>query len=87
MVRVAEYSKHQKDLIRLYYEHRDDIMIQKLAELVSEIYLCDSPKKLDRLWERARKALANVKMEPAIIDDLVGRRDVKLLAEIVGAGL
>lgn len=87
MVPVAEHSKYQKDLIRLYYEHRDDIMIQKLAELVTELYLCDSPKKLDRLWERTRKALVNVKMEPAVIDDLVGRRDVKLLAEIVGAKL
>jgi hypothetical protein len=78
-------SKYQEDLIRRYYEHRDDIMMQRLAELVSEIYLCTTPKKLDQLWERVRKALANLKMEQEIVDDLVGRRDVKLLAEIVGA--
>jgi hypothetical protein len=82
---VAGFSKYQQDLIRRYYEQRGDIMMQKLGELVGEIYLCDSPKKLDRLWERVRKALSNLKMEPEVIEDLVGRRDVKLLAEIVGA--
>lgn len=82
---MSDFSKHQQDLIRRYYERRGDIMVQKLAELVTEIYLCGTPKKLDQLWGRARKAMANLKMEPAVIDDIVTRRDVKLLAEIVGA--
>ena len=80
-----EYSKHQQDLIKRYYENRDDIMKQKLAELVSDIYLCTSAKRLDRLWERVGKALNNLKMEPAVVADLIERRDIKLLAEIVGA--
>lgn len=84
---APERSEYQKDLIRRYYERRGDIMVQKLAELVTEIYLCQTPKRLNQLWERARKAMANLQMEQAVIDDVVTRRDVKLLAEIVGANL
>ena len=82
---ARQYSKYQKDVIKRYYENRDDIMTQKLGELVSEIYLCTSPRKLNQLWERVRKALTHLKVEPAVIEDLVGRRDVKTLAELVGA--
>ena len=71
--------------VDLLSRNRDDIMKQKLAELVTEIYLCTSARKRDGLWERVRKALTNLKVEPAVVEDLVARHDVKALAELVGA--
>ena len=83
MAQEREYSKYQKDLIRRYYDNRDNIMVQKLAELISEIYLSDSPKKLDRLWERVSKALLALEENKDFVKDLVAKRDIEFLAKVL----
>jgi hypothetical protein len=77
---MPEYSKHQKKIIERYYDQRDGIMLNKLQELVTELYLADTAKKQDRLWERVRAALVNLKIGPTLIDHLVTRRDPAILA-------
>ena len=83
MAQEREYSSYQKDLIRRYYDNRDDIMVQKLAGMISEIYLCQSPKKLDRLWERVSKALLALEENKDFVKDLVARRDIEFLAKVL----
>lgn len=83
MTQEQPYSKYQKDLIDRYYKRRDDIMVQKLGELISEIYVCESPRKLERLWERVGKALLNLEENPAFVKDLVDNRDLEFLARVL----
>ena len=52
MAEKKPLTPHQKGIVRRYYENREAISTQKLGEIVSELYLCTSPKKADRLWER-----------------------------------
>jgi len=75
-----EYSEHQKKVISKYYNHLDIIMLQKLQELVSELYLADSEAKQNRLWERVHKAMVNLKVPPEIMEHIMGKRDVEILA-------
>ena len=77
------YSQYQRDLIDRYYKRKDDIMVQKLGELISEIYVCESPKRLDRLWDRVGKALLNLEENPAFVKDLVDKRDLEFLAKVL----
>jgi len=44
-----EYSKYQKTVISGYYNNLDTIMLGKLSELVSELYLAETPNKQARL--------------------------------------
>ncbi len=53
----------------------------KLSELVSELYLADTDTKRDQLWERAQKAMVNLKIPPAIISHIMTKKDVKILAK------
>jgi hypothetical protein len=76
-----EYSAYQKDVISNYYNNRNDIALGKLSELVSELFLADTDARRDRLWERAQKAMANLKIPPAIIDHIMTKKDVKILAQ------
>ena len=76
-----EYSKHQTGVISRYYEHLDTIMLQKLSELVTELYLAETPAKRDRLWQRVHKAMIKLKIPPAIIDHIMTKRDVEILAK------
>lgn len=76
-----EYSKHQKDVISRYYNNLEGIMLQKLGEIVTELYLADTQKKQARLWERAEKAMENLKIPPVIIDHIMKTRSVEILAK------
>ena len=57
-----ELSSYQKGVIRNYRENLDTIMLTKLQELVTELYLADSDAKRDRLWLRVQKAMVNLKL-------------------------
>ena len=76
------YTPHQEKIIRRYYENRDQLAEQRLAELVSEIYLSEG-KKLDRLWKNAAEALAKVGVPQSRIDHILETRDPVLIAGVV----
>jgi hypothetical protein len=76
-----QYSGYQKDVISRYYENLDTIMLQKISELVTELYLADTKAKKDRLWERTQKAMEKLKIKPAIIGHIMKTRDVEVLAK------
>ncbi|MHC4623024.1 MAG: hypothetical protein ACYS4W_03885 [Planctomycetota bacterium] len=76
-----ERSKHQEQIISSYYDNLDTIMLQRLGELVTELYLADTPTKQKRLWQRARKAMTNLKVPAAIIDHIMQKRSVEILAK------
>jgi hypothetical protein len=56
-------------------------MLGKLGELVTDLYLADTPAKQERLWQRAHKAMSKLKVPPAIIDHIMQQRDVEILAK------
>jgi hypothetical protein len=76
-----EYSEYQKGVISNYYGNLDAIMLGKLSELVSELYLADTDANRDRLWERAQKAMVNLKIPPAIVEHIMTKKDVRILAK------
>jgi hypothetical protein len=77
------YSKYQQDVISRYYQNLDVIMLGKLQELVTELYLADSQNKKDRLWDRAHKAMVKLKIKPAIIEHIMKTRSTTVLAKNV----
>lgn len=87
-----EYSEYQKAAAhsRLnitaykaadYYANLDTIMLDKLGNLVSELYLAESQAKQDRLWQKALKAMEKLNIPPAIIEHIMEKRDVEILAK------
>jgi len=78
-----DYSNYQRDVISRYYDNLDVIMLGKLQELITELYLADSAAKQDRLWDRTGKALVKLKISPAIIKHIMQTRNVEVLAKNV----
>lgn len=76
-----ERSTYQKEVISRYYDNLDTIMLQKLGELVTDLYLADTLAKQDRLWQRANKAMEKLKVPPAIINHIMQKKDVEILAK------
>src|SRR5262249_37320160 len=67
---MAELSAHQKKIVERYYERKDEIMLAKLQELVTDLYLAETDKKRASLWDRAAKAMANLKVPQRIADHI-----------------
>lgn len=77
----SDYSKHQLNVISRYYANLDLIMLGKLGELVTELYLAETTAKKGRLWDRAHKAMIKLKIKPAIIEHIMSKKDVEILAK------
>ena len=74
-------SEYQAKVISRYYDNLDTIMLQKLSELVTELYLAETDSKKNQLWQRTHKAMLKLKVPPAIIDHIMKKRDVVILAK------
>ncbi|MCF7956973.1 MAG: hypothetical protein K9M57_00855 [Phycisphaerae bacterium] len=75
-----DYSKYQQGVINRYYENMDTIMLQKLQELVTDLYLAMDTPKEEKMWERVEKAMVKLKVPNQIMEHILVKRDVKVLA-------
>jgi hypothetical protein len=76
-----EYTSYQKKAISNYYRNLDQIALQRLQELVTELYLADTDKKRDRLWEQVEKAMKKLEVQPVIAEHILKIREVQILAK------
>jgi hypothetical protein len=79
---LDDYTRHQQGIIKRYYENFDKIQVQRLSELVTELYLADG-KKRDKLWQSATTAMQKLKLPQQRIDHVVSKKDPALLAAVV----
>ena len=77
---MTDYTPHQKKIIERYYSHRDEIMLARLGEIVSELYLADTDARIDRLWKRAQKAITALEVPESVARHILERRDPEVLA-------
>jgi hypothetical protein len=75
-----EYTSYQKKAISNYYQNLDQIALQRLQELVTELYLADTDKKRQRLWDQVQKAIEHLKIQPVIAEHILKTKDVQVLA-------
>ncbi len=76
---MPKRSNYQDRVIRNYYQNRDEIMLQRLGELVTELFLAEGKAK-SRLWKRAGEVLAKLKIPSDQIQHLVRSDNPTLLA-------
>ncbi len=76
-----EYTDYQKNAISNYYKNVDTIMLGKLSELVSELYLAETEAKAKKLWQRVEKAMIQMNIPEAIINHIMQKKDVSILAK------
>lgn len=79
---LDDYTRHQQGIIKRYYRNLDKIQLQRLSELVTELYLADE-KKQDKLWESAAAAMKRLDVPETRIKHLVGKKDPALVAKLV----
>ena len=79
---MAERSRHQQKIIKNYYDNRESIALQRLQELVTELYLTEG-KKRQQHWKSAATQLEKLGVSAKQIAHLLEQDDPELLAQQV----
>jgi hypothetical protein len=82
LVMLDDYTPHQQKIIKRYYDNKDAIGTQRLAELVSDLYLAEG-KKRATVWKQIVAALQKVGLPQSRIDHLLKQDNPALLAQVV----
>ncbi len=79
---AKQYTRHQQRIIKNYYDNQEAISLQRLSELVTDLYLAEGPQR-QRLWKHIVGALKKLDVSPSRIDHLVEKDDPRLIAKLV----
>jgi hypothetical protein len=79
---VAEFTKFQQKVIRNYYDNREGIALQRVQELVTELYLATG-KKRDKHWDSLALHLGKLGVKPDVIEHLRTEDKPELVATLV----
>lgn len=80
---MADLTRHQQKIVDRYYDRRDEIMLTRLQELVTELYLAETDKKRESLWKRVDQAMANLKVPAGLAAHIMQSRKAEVLAKNV----
>ena len=79
---MPERSRYQEKIIKNYYKNQDQILLTRLGESITDLYLAEG-KSRARLWKNAAGALEKLEVPKSRIDHLLERDDPALLAGLV----
>ena len=79
---MPEFSKHQQNIIRNYYDNRETISLQRVQGLVTELYLSEG-KKRQKHWQSLQGHLLKLSVKQETIDHLIQQDDPQLAAQLV----
>jgi len=77
---MGDFTPHQRKIINRYYDHRDEIMLTRLQEIVTELYLVETDAKRRRLWTRAASAMKALKVPPTVAEHILALGKPEVLA-------
>jgi hypothetical protein len=79
---LEDYTPYQQKIIKRYYANQDTAQHQRLAELVTELYLADGAKR-QRTWKSAAAAMQKLGVPQSRIDHILKQNDPALVAQVV----
>ncbi len=79
---MAQFSKYQQNIIKNYYNNREGIALQRVQELVTELYLAEG-KKRAKLWDSLPGHLEKLGLKQEEIDHVVAEEKPELVAKLV----
>jgi hypothetical protein len=79
---MAEFTKFQQNAIKNFYDNRDSIALQRVQELVTELYLSEG-KKLQKNWDNVILHLSKLNVDKKTLDHLRKEAKPELVASLI----
>ncbi|HHT9137478.1 MAG TPA: hypothetical protein ACFYEK_09585, partial [Candidatus Wunengus sp. YC60] len=75
------YTPYQQKVIRNFYDNKDLRLIQKLGELVSNLYIETNGKKLEAGWKKIKEILIDLKVHPNEVEFLTKDKNLAVISK------
>ncbi len=75
------YTPYQQKVIRRFYENKDLRLIQKLGDLVSDLYIETNEKKRESGWKRIKDILVDLKVHPHEVEFLTKDKNLTVISK------
>jgi hypothetical protein len=79
---MPQRSRYQQKIIKNYYDNRESIALQRVQELVTELYLAEGKAK-DKHWKNLAGHLEKLGVAQVTIDHLLAQQNPELVAKLV----
>ncbi len=79
---MGKRSAYQQRVIKNYYDNKDAIMLQRLGEQVTDLYLAEG-KARERTWTRVESTLQNLGVTQKRIDHLHKADNPSMVADLL----
>ncbi len=75
------YTHYQKKVIKNFYDNKDTRLVQKLGELVSNLYLEANEKKIETGWKKIKKMLTDINVHPGEVEYLTKDKNLSMISK------
>ncbi len=79
---MAEYSKFQQKVIKNYYDNQGTLLLQKLGEHITDLYLAEGKARAKR-WQLVASTLEKLKIPATRIKHIQDKDDPTLVAKLL----
>lgn len=79
---MEKRTPHQERIIRNYYQNLDLILVQRLGDLVTDLFLSEGAKRA-KLWKRVGEILTKLKIPESRIQHLQRSDNPTLVADLL----
>jgi len=79
---MAKHSPYQQRVIKNYYQNRQAISLQRLQELVTELYLTEGKKRAGH-WKTITGHLEKLGVKQSRIDHLVAQDKPEFVVKLI----
>ena len=78
---MAERSRYQEKIIKNYYQNRESIAIQRIQELITDLYRAEG-KKREKVWKSLEGYLDKAGLPASEISHLRKQDNPELVAKV-----
>ncbi|MFZ5829465.1 MAG: hypothetical protein ACOY3P_05225 [Planctomycetota bacterium] len=79
---MQKRTKYQERIIRNYYENLDQILVQRLGEMLTDLYLAEGQKRV-KLWKRVGDAMLKLKVPKDRVEHIMATNNPALVADLL----
>lgn len=80
---LDDYTRYQQKIIKGFYRNFEAIQVQRLSEIVTEIFLAESEKKKAAHWKKAKEIMLKLEVPATRVEHIVAQQDPQLIAGLV----
>ena len=79
---MVERTKYQEKVIKNYYQNQDAILVQRLGEQVTDLYLAEGKARAKK-WQQVATLLQKLKVPAARIEHVTKSDNPALVAKLL----